>query len=85
MTAGLAVVISDGVGDLSGLVRENHLGLVLDSLNPQQWNNSELLIFFQDLMAHRNKYKERNVDFAKKVFVRNNYLHQYKEALGNIS
>jgi glycosyltransferase involved in cell wall biosynthesis len=81
MTAGLAVVVSDGVGDLSDSVKENQLGLVLDSLDPEAWNDNELLDFFQDVMSNRDMYKVRSINFAKEFFVRKNYLRQYREAL----
>ncbi len=81
MTAGLAVVVSNGIGDLSGWVQEKQLGLVLDSLDPGEWSDNDLLEFFQDVMANRYRYQVRSMDFAKEFFVRKNYLQQYKEAL----
>jgi glycosyltransferase involved in cell wall biosynthesis len=82
MAAGLAVITTEGVGDLSDLVREKQLGLVLDSLDPEAWDNESLLDFFENLLSDREAYKTRLVTFAKVFFVRDNYLPIYREALG---
>lgn len=81
LAAGLAVIATESLGDVSTTIQENEIGYVLSSLNPDTWNNAEISDFMQRLLYDRMAYRRRSVQVASKHFFRTTYKVEYLRAL----
>jgi hypothetical protein len=63
LAAGLPVVISDGIGDYSSLVREERLGVTLENAEPTKGNIGSII----DLLRHSADYSVRCSGWAKQL------------------
>lgn len=79
LAAGLPVIATDNIGDVSALLRDEDVGFVLPSLEPSSWNVDFLGRFVNDVLCNRTMYRERAVATARRFFVRRNYLDVYRE------
>lgn len=81
LAAGLPVIITEGVGDCSEVVRREHVGLVLESPDPDTWDDIALANFLQDVSVRREEYRNQAKTVAQRYYLRENYLEVYREAL----
>jgi len=81
LAAGLPLIATDGIGDLSGLICDARVGLLLPSLDEGSWDDGEIGRFFDDLLAHRSEYRQRAMRLAMKHYVRSSYVDVYRKAL----
>lgn len=81
LAAGLPVIITEGVGDCTTIVRQEHVGLVLKSPKEADWDGNALSEFLSDVAVHREEYKERARATAHRYFLRSQYMALYRQAL----
>jgi glycosyltransferase involved in cell wall biosynthesis len=79
LAAGLPVIITDGVGDCSTLVRRSRLGLVLESCEEVGWDDRSLAEFLSDVAANRGRYRARARIAAERSYTRSHYRHIYRQ------
>jgi len=65
LACGVPVILSEGIGDYSEAVRQNHLGFVLDSLTPPFGQENDFYKFIQGVFTERQLWAKRCVDYAR--------------------
>lgn len=80
LASGLLLVVTEGIGDLSAIIRDEGVGLVLPSMAASSWNKEEIRRF---LNAARSdpKNRERALQAARRHFDRRAYLSIYRKIL----